>query len=443
MVAIEQRFALEAREVAEATPGLVRGDDGIVYLIEPDGTRSRVGGGTPPASKGYRYVESTGDEAKDSRNVQQAIDALPDSGGALVFDFGPYLLTDIDVDKPLAIHGNGPSQPTIPTSPGNVYKAVGTTISCGRDGSSVFHVNADGCLFERMFVSYTGEHEPTGSAFAFETMSKQWQMERVYVSGFYVNVDAVNGKTWSMSHCGNYDPVYAGLRVQDQENQDAGDMTIFDTIFYGGPNHLAPDSLFLWESGGGPKVLGCKFSTQGSALPVHALRFAPLEGIHTSVVVVTGNSIEDCGEGVRVESTGTAGRVYQVEITGNQISARNGGSGYPVVLAGASAANPVRYVEIAGNVLNGGGGGHGAAYSLSNCDDVRIGPNALAQSSQAFVFGGTITSLWLQGQGWSTAQRTAIPATSFRPGSWVFDTDLAKPLFADGTRWRDAAGTIV
>jgi hypothetical protein len=47
---VERRFETGAREDPSDAPGLVLGDDGIAYLVAPDGTRTPVGGGgsVPP-----------------------------------------------------------------------------------------------------------------------------------------------------------------------------------------------------------------------------------------------------------------------------------------------------------------------------------------------------------------------------------------------------------
>ena len=57
----------------------------------------------------------------------------------------------------------------------------------------------------------------------------------------------------------------------------------------------------------------------------------------------------------------------------------------------------------------------------------------------------------VQGDGITTKQVKTIPvATGSRPsassagaGTMVYDSTLSKPIWSDGTNWRDAAGTIV
>lgn len=109
-----------------------------------------------------------------------------------------------------------------------------------------------------------------------------------------------------------------------------------------------------------------------------------------------------------------------VDIYGSGTSVRTGGSVY----ASAGTSNQV----IIGGVSGGGG------FAIGSSSDVllrRVFANVLALGADDGFRTGTFT----------TAGRPSAPA--FGAGTMIYDTDLKKPLWSDGTVWRDAAGTAV
>ena len=66
--------------------------------------------------------------------------------------------------------------------------------------------------------------------------------------------------------------------------------------------------------------------------------------------------------------------------------------------------------------------------------------NRIAKSDFQAKYIKTVTAEYFQVPTYTDAQRGAL---SPEPGWHVFDTDANKPLWYDGTNWRDGVGTIV
>lgn len=147
MTDTEQRFALSMRQADDDEPGLIRERDGTVWLVNPDGTRTQLGGesgGSQPLHGWHAYW-----------------DAFPGSWtitSELGWNTNTYEPTAVDFDTDgFADAGSLPFfAPKIPVGLGGLYKglltaqyiqgATGGYVS-GNIGSGI-GFNAAPCLFD-------------------------------------------------------------------------------------------------------------------------------------------------------------------------------------------------------------------------------------------------------------------------------------------------------
>ena len=90
-----------------------------------------------------------------------------------------------------------------------------------------------------------------------------------------------------------------------------------------------------------------------------------------------------------------------------------------------------------------------AAVNAIPTGTVTPGTNANVLGSGAASLGQVLTSDGASGSAWANVQFVAFAtgdrpsAGSVAPGTAVYDTTLSKPIWSDGSTWRDASGAAV
>jgi hypothetical protein len=385
------------------------------------------------------YVPSTGVVATDTAAMVAAIAALPSTGGTIRLDSGPYLFTAdaVNFTKPIHLIGVGPNGSSAST--GSSYLTIGSVIRCASATGAAIRVNADGCTFEKLSIQNTSSTTPTSTSAGIrvETLGKSNRIIDVAVYNFYSNIDIVNGYEWFMTRLQIFDPVQHGIRLRGVALPDGGDGIISDSNIYSGPNNLTPLAGIQWESGGGPKFIGNKINARGTAKFITGINFAVADGVGTSVVVVTGNSIENVGYGIILQCSGllNTGAFSNIAITSNQLRADT----YAIAFA-PQVAGRISNAVVASNTF---ANLPGARFLTAiNTDSLDIGTNNVPLNGVNYIdVNSTVTNLFLHDAAFTTATRP--PATIMRPGSKYYDTTLGIPVWSNGTNWRNAAGTSV
>jgi hypothetical protein len=380
------------------------------------------------------YVPSTGNATTDTAALVAAHAALPSSGGTILLDAGPYILTADTVNFTKAVHliGSGPSGATV--GAGASFLRTGSLIQCASATGVAITVNGDGCTFEKLSLENTAGSTPTaGAGIQIATGGRAIRVVDCSFTKFWTCLEFINGYEWFVDRIHVFDPVKYGIRVRDVVLPDGGDGIIANSFIYAGPTNLTPTAGVEWESGGGLKMTGNKVNNRGSARFAVGLNCAVTDGISTSVLVVVANSFENVDYGVLVQNLGPSntGTFSKLTIASNEILAIQYG-----VAISAGATGKISGVNITGNVGSGGSG----LIRVHQVAGVDIGLNT-ATSGSYLVVGSSVTNLFIDGIPYTTAARPA--AGVMRAGSRYYDTTLSKPVWSDGTTWRDAAGTSV
>lgn len=387
----------------------------------------------------HLYVPSTGVAATDTAAFVAAHDALPAGGGVITLDAGPYLVNPdvITFSKPVHIIGQGGSGGATSTAGGYTESAL-TTIRCASPTGTVFNVTAHACVFEHFHLKNTSPTAPrAGAGIAVTSGGAGTRFNAITVSGFYRNIDIQRGFEWYMSDCAIYDFVKTGLRIQDVTLPDGGDMGIVNCQFMAGPNNLSPQACLEWVSGGGLRVIGCKFNQRGSATALIGIFLHPADNIATSVFTITGNSIENSSYGIYCDDNANVlnnGTITKIAITGNEFDCPT-----KVIALNRAAVSTLAQVVITGNVFSTPGT---AGISLANIDTVVIAANSLVNGlTQPLQIATGVTRLWIDGIACATADRPS-PAI-MTPGSCYYDTTLGKKGWSNGLAWKDGAGATM
>lgn len=393
----------------------------------------------PRLAQGTTYVPSTNVAATDTAAIQAAHDALPSTGGTILLDAGPYAITagTIAFTKPIHLVGSGPNGSNAST--GAFFNGIGTLLTCSSSTGIALQVDADGCTFEKLHLQNTSVSAPTaGSAIKVASNGKSCRYIDCCIEGFYVGLNVEKGYYWKVDRCSFIDPVLYGIRIQDIGLVDGGDQTITNSDFTAGPNNLTPTAGIQWESGGGPKIIGCKVNITGSASFTVGFNFQISDGATTSVAVVSSCSIENVTYGVLFQLSGVSntGHFGKIVVIGNEFFGVSGTS-YGFAFA-PSVASRIDRIVCTGNI----GSAATSLILLHNVDLVLMSNNISFSSPATYTFQGGETNLVITGDAFSTSGRPA--PGKFATGAWYYDTTLHKPGFSDGgSNWRDAAGTVI
>lgn len=311
--------------------------------------------------------------ADDTAAVNAAIAALNSAGkGNLYFPAGTYKCTSAltTITASGIVLGNGPAGFDGSTGSSMVLQTSST--------ANLFTVSGYRVSFANLGLRNSGGGTPSaggGIVSSISTGLERVDLENVSVSRFYDDVD-IQGTGWTIRNSWIFAPVRYGVRVRNTVLADAGDWTIGDCgIFSSAQN--ATSAIRIESSGGGRisgnkinmGVTGHKFAT-GIDLAIGA-------GNATSVLTVTGNSIENVtGDAISLAATST-GYYGLVAISALQVGLYSNNSGSVLNITAATngsfaTAGSVSVVTIDGVVAETDGTAR-AAISLTKSDKVTIG----------------------------------------------------------------------
>jgi hypothetical protein len=276
-------------------------------------------------------IAVTGVEATDTAAIQAAHDALPARGGLIQLRAGVYAITagGLAFTKQVTLVGAGG---TLSGDGGTTPPRALTTLTYAYATGTPITLSAPGSILKDFaLVNNAGATPTAGSgidATASGNSGSQFRMVGVTVLGFWNNV-AISGVYYMIDSCHFYDAVNWGVfaATSSAAYYDHGDQGIINCVFVGLTTTRSGAAAVRWESGGGLRFTGNKINglTQPGNASVGSwvvgLDACVADGVSTSVLVVTGNSIEACsGQCVLVHQKGTTGTFSKVVVVGNELA---------------------------------------------------------------------------------------------------------------------------
>ena len=352
-----------------------------------------VNAGSAKTNDDTVYVAApTGVAATDNAAIAAAIAACP-TGGVVQLQHGSYAGIDavttsnIAIAKKVTIRGRGGADA--------LWANYGTRITVDHATASCFSVSAHGVHFENLAIQNIHATAPTAGA-GIETVSGGGNSTHygpdLSIRGFYYNIDHQAGAEWFMDpSCFMYDFVYCGLRIQNVDSVDGGDMTV-SGMFVAGPTNNATAAI-QWLSGGGFKGYSIKTNVRGSATLTAGIDIELQDGVATSDFLLVNSSIENSKYGVLCEHKGPSntGTFAHIVITGCQFFT-NVTSATGIAIAPAVTGKLSR-VYVGGNVLYNTGAGTSWGVEFQNIDVATHGPNVYARWTTSFKDNGGNTNI--------------------------------------------------
>ncbi len=320
----------------------------------------------------------TGVAATDNAAIAAAITACP-TGGVVQLQAGTYAIIDgttttsIAIAKKLTFRGRGGAD--------GAWATFGTLLTIDHATAVGISISGNGVHIENLAIQNIHVTAPTAGAGVRTVtgggISTHYGPD-LSIRGCYYNVDHQAGYEWFMDpSCFMYDFVYCGLRIQNVDLVDGGDMVV-SGIFIAGPVNNST-ACIQWLSGGGFKGYGIKCNTRGSASCVIGIDVELQDGVATGDFTLVGCSIENTNWGFLVEHvTGSShtGVFENIIVSGCQF-ATVGGTSTNVIAIGPAATNKVSNVNISGCIIT--GGIHQNGIDFAKIDNASHGPN---------IFGG-------------------------------------------------------
>jgi hypothetical protein len=312
-----------------------------------------------------QYIAApTGSAATDTANIQAAHDALPASGGEIRLQAGVYFLTATGVTFSKRVKLVGVGGPTNDTQGFTVLYSSSAT-------ATAVTVTADGCYLRDFEVSngYTAGNPTSGTGILL-SRAGQAVLENVSTYGYYDNISAVAGNYWRYVGGRNLTPVRYGVRIQNTDHNDSGDMVIDGVTFDVVGAARNPSAGVRWETGSGLRIVNSKFNGAGSNHNVTHIDVA-FDAATTAVadsadIFVQNCSIEGAGSyGIKIARAAGTHALYEVLIQGNEFMA---------CPTNISIGQSVNDVIISGNTSLANSTGTGVEV-LSGANNVTIGTN--------------------------------------------------------------------
>lgn len=338
-----------------------------------------------------KVAAPTGVSATDTAAIQAAHDALASTGGMLVLQPGTYDISGgLTFSKPVKVVGVG----------GGLRTSGVTLLTYSGATGHAITVSAHGCTFEDLALNNTSGTTPTaGSGFRF-TAGIRTHMNRVTVSAFYDCVRFEDGCYQRLTDCDFVDAVRYCLYLSNPNGTDNGDQFVHGCQIGGYALNRIPTAAVYWTSGGGLKFVNNKINCSQTYIDgVHAsigtgLLAEVADGVSTSVLVVTGNSIEGWNSAaidIKQVSGGTTGSIGKIVVSGNEIA---GNSGTAIAIHPATATS-FREVVIEGNSI----GNCSTSILLANLTATKIGANVhKAVTGTIISSANTVTDLHVEQQ---------------------------------------------
>lgn len=347
----------------------------------------------------YILVEPpTGIAAIDNAALKSAIGACP-AGGVVQMQSGTYALIDgttttsLAIAKALTLRGMGGADA--------LWANWGTRLTVDHATADGISISSHKVNLEDFAIQNTHVTAPTAGAGIKTTTgggNSTHYGPNLTVRGFYYNVDHQAGAEWFMDPSTFlYDFVYCGLRIQNVDSVDGGDMTV-SGHFICGPNNNATAAI-QWLSGGGFKGYGIKINNRNSKTLTIGIDMELQDGVDTSDFLLTNSSLENCDWGFLCEHAGPSntGTFKYIVITGCQTATSGGINTYSIAVAPA-ATSKVSGINIGGNVITSLSASQSGGVYFAKVNNATHGPNVYVTNS-GYHDGGSNTNLTSVGAG--------------------------------------------
>jgi hypothetical protein len=413
---------------------LQRYEDTIDGIVNADGSlktaavEAALGG-----SLLFAPAPSGGD---DTTALQAVLSAVPPAGATVLLQLGTYSVPNggLTCANPVAIVGAGCGSGNL-ASP---YYHAGLTNIVQTSATAVL-LKLSSSRSSVTGVALLCSAAPATTAIGIQVLTGAGDGNRykdVSIRGFNINVDHQAGTEWFMDRCFLYDFVTYGLKVQNVDGGDGGDMGIQNSLFYGGPTNLHPGAGLRYESGGGLRLVGNKFNFRGSSAnyPDHCVDIAINDGVSAGLALLVGNSLETAQvAALRIRQSGTTGTWSGITVTGNEIGPFNAAG--RAILIDPATVSCITDIAIVGNVLRANNGSSVKQIGLDKVARVTVGgntytggPNDAKMDTTANTSQVTILPGDNAGVGPTTSQLSVGRTT---PGSWWFDTTIGTMQYSD------------
>ena len=272
----------------------------------------------------------------DAAAFTAMIAAINLRGGKVILQAKSYLInTTVVINKPIWFEGQGMGDSTIANGATRIITTSGSIV--------VFDVKENHCQFSNLAFYNNSATTPTaGAALGFtgntRTGSFVWgfNLDKVYISGFYDGILATNGIEWGITGCYFKRPVRYAINIACTSVPDAGDSYINNCEFI--PRIGGSVAAIFQQSSGGLKITGCKFNG-GTGVKFTNQLYVAINGT-TSDLLVSGNSFENF-DSTAINISVSGASFSNITITGNQfagLGAKNNdikiGGINPVIITG-------------------------------------------------------------------------------------------------------------
>jgi hypothetical protein len=337
----------------------------LARLLSATGGGSFTAEGLDVATLGLTNVKDHGATGNgttdDTAAITSAIAALPETGGVLYFPPGDYLTSGgFTISKPCVVLGAGGGGGTTLDygTPGAAAVGYISRITCNSATAVLFTVSESMVSFADLSLVCTATATDGAGIRTTTGGGDHAQYTGLTISGFYINIDHQNGREYAVERCWILDWVYAGIRHQNAQVTDEGEVNITSSHFInnGSPTSAGIEIL----TGGGIRVASCQFV--GIPGIPYCIALAPTAA--TSNLLVTNCTFEGWTLHA-IYGTGSAAFV-NVIITGNEMQG-TGNGGYEEAI---KLANVTRVI-ITGNILMSTEESH-AAINLTTAANIVI-----------------------------------------------------------------------
>lgn len=213
--------------------------------------------------------------------------------------------------------------------------------------------------------------------------SVKTHIHNIETAGLFYGINMANASYWTIRDGFIGESVKAGIRVDNTQNFDAGDNLIAGVVIQR-TGVTAGTAGILHVASGGTKVIGNKILGHDRGYSL-----IPRVGA-TSVIdtVLTGNSIENCNNGIYVDTPNASTSVGQMVLNSNQISAISAGINLNGTLNGATVnANQIAVNSASGIGIYTGPTTGSPAQVIVACN--QITGNSSASSQGIYGYGLT------------------------------------------------------
>jgi hypothetical protein len=320
-----------------------------------------------------RKFGAVGDSATDcTAPIQNAINSLPATGGAIFIPDGKWLVTGkITIDRPVYIRGSAGPMRTVQTG---AHSADFLESRC----AIIYTSASDTCLLiqrnntqiENISFIYTGSNVNRTNVGIYYDSATDMRMTNVGVLRFAVNTEIENGFQWTINNSSFIDAKTVGLKISDSLLHDAGDAVISQCYFNVNSTFGNGSTCLYYRSGGGLKILGNKFNGAGGGNYPHYSIYAPYLG--TVDCIIEDNSFENYDtSAIRfIPQTGVS--TLSFVINGNQFTSYTSKVTPDIVLDG-TISTAFFNVSITGNTFR--GNNTDTAIKILTISDLEISGN--------------------------------------------------------------------